>query len=88
MALTSSDIAKILNGTQQMIDYSVNLLKSELQEEISHLPTKDEFYNKMDEIMGELSAIRENTTAMEFRISQHSDQIDSLEKIHPSGKHV
>jgi hypothetical protein len=29
------------------------------KDDIGHLPTKDEFYGKMDEVMGELKAVRE-----------------------------
>jgi hypothetical protein len=28
-----------------------------LDEKLSHLPTKDEFYGKMDEVMGEIKGI-------------------------------
>ncbi len=32
-----------------------------LQEKLSHLPTKDEFYEAMDKVMKELKAIREES---------------------------
>jgi len=43
-----------------------------------HLPTKDEFYSKMDEVIGELKDIREEQT---LHAQQHSDIDDSIETI-------
>ena len=48
--------------------------------EISHLPTKDEFYDKMDEVMGELKAIREENTSNSGRLDRHEGRITELEK--------
>lgn len=41
--------------TQKDLDEIEQLIR----EEIKYLPTKDEFYGKMDEVMVELKAIRE-----------------------------
>lgn len=41
------------------------IVKEEIKGEIKHLPTKDEFYNKMDELMGEVKAMREEQTIIE-----------------------
>lgn len=51
----------------------------ELEERISHLPTKDEFYTKMDEVVGELKTIREQTV-ISHRVSEHTDQLDNHEQ--------
>ena len=50
-----------------------------LDEKLSHLPTKDEFYNKMDEVMGELKTIREEQTLLSYRVSDHEDKIEKIE---------
>jgi len=40
--------------TQKDFDEIERLIKNTVREEIKHLPTKDEFYAKMDELMGEV----------------------------------
>lgn len=45
--------------TQKDLDELEQLIKDIVREEIKHLPSKNDFYNKMDELMGELKAIRE-----------------------------
>jgi DNA replication initiation complex subunit (GINS family) len=93
MALTKSDLARI----QKLIDLSLELkvpkivreeLKRELKRELSHLPNKDEFYKKMDEVMGELKKMRESYELAAPQISDHETRIMDLEKIHPQGKHA
>ncbi|HSL46764.1 MAG TPA: hypothetical protein VK897_25230 [Anaerolineales bacterium] len=43
---------------------------------IGNLPTKDEFYGKMGEVMGELKAIREEQVVQSQHISDHQDRIE------------
>ena len=50
-----------------------------LGEKLSHLPTKDEFYSKMDEVMGELKAIREEQVSQSHMLSNHEDRIEKIE---------
>ena len=54
-------------------------LDEKLDERLSFLPTKDEFYGKMDEVMGELKAIREEVTVLGHRVSEHDDRLEKLE---------
>ncbi len=93
MALTKTDLARI----QKLINLSLELkvpaivrqeLKRELKKELSHLPNKDEFYKKMDEVMAELKKMRETYELAAPKISDHETRITDLENIHPSGKHV
>jgi hypothetical protein len=41
----------------------------------------------MDEIMGELKAIREETSVLAYRSSNHEDRVTKLEEIHPHHSH-
>jgi hypothetical protein len=50
-----------------------------LDEKLSHLPTKDEFYTKMDEVMGELKTIREEQAIQGHQLSNHEDRIEKIE---------
>ena len=45
--------------TQKDLDAIEELIDEKLDEKIKLLPTKGEFFSKMDEVMGELKAIRE-----------------------------
>jgi hypothetical protein len=49
------------------------------ESDISHLPTKDDFYGKMDEVMGELKAIREEQAVQSQHLSDHEDRIQKIE---------
>ena len=63
-------------ATNKKITSVRQIVREEIQESIRHLPTKDQFYTKMDEVMGELKAIREEQTLTTGRVSQHSDDIE------------
>jgi len=78
--------------TQNDIHAIEDIIDEKLTEKIKFLPTKDEFYSKMDEVVGELKASRE---AFELHTGQHTrvdDQLDNHDKrikkieqhIHPS----
>lgn len=55
------------------------LIEEKLEEKIKHLPTKDELYEKLDGLMGELKAMREATELITGRVSVHSDQLENHE---------
>ncbi|HWA51723.1 MAG TPA: hypothetical protein VG895_01555 [Patescibacteria group bacterium] len=50
---------------------------------INHLPTKEEFYAKEDELLSELKTVREEITTLSGlhqKINSHEDRIEKLEK--------
>lgn len=49
------------------------------KEDIKYLPTKDEFYEEMDKVMGELNDSREEQTVQAHRLSDHEDSIENIE---------
>jgi hypothetical protein len=49
------------------------------KDDLSHLPTKDEFYGKMDEVMGELKAIREEFAVSSHQVAEHGDRLEKIE---------
>ncbi|MBL7159721.1 hypothetical protein ISS85_04545 [Candidatus Microgenomates bacterium] len=65
--------------TQKDLNEIEQLINEQLKEKIKFLPTKDEFYIKMDEVMGELKAIREEQTLVTGRISEHTDILEDHE---------
>jgi len=84
MTLTDKDLQAIKELTEVTLEEKLDVV---LEEKLSHLPTKDEFFAKMDDVMGGLKEIREEKTVLAHQSSGHDKQIESLEKIHPSGKH-
>jgi len=65
--------------TQKDFDEIERLIKNTVREEIKHLPTKDEFYAKMDELMGEVQTMREEQTLIAGTLSEHTDKLENHE---------
>ena len=70
MALTQKDFNQIEELTRGVV-----------KEEIKNLPTKEEFFSKMDESMGELETIREEQTILSHQVADHENRLKSLEEI-------
>ena len=72
-----------LKAIKGLIEVTVNevIEKRELvtKSDLSHLPTKDEFYTKMDEVVGELKTIREEQPLQSHQLSDHEDRIQKIE---------
>lgn len=73
--------------TEPDIDEIRKIVKEEVSEATSHLPNKEEFYSSMDDVMGELKAIRENQEASVGRGRDFENRVEKLETIHPGGRH-
>ena len=85
MALTKNDLSNL----KKIIEFSIEeKVPQVIKRELSHLPTKDDFYKTMDKIMGELKTIREEQILLSHRTSDHEDRLEKLEKIHPSYQHL
>jgi hypothetical protein len=83
MALTDKDLNNIKNIVEVTIDEKLDeVLETKLvtKDNISHLPTKDEFYEKMDEVVGKLKVIREDYAVVTHRVSNHEHRITQVEK--------
>lgn len=85
MALTKQDFNQLRVLIDERLDEK---LDKKLDEKLKFLPTKDQFYTKMDEVMGELKTIREEQSLLSHRRSNHEDRIVKIEKIHPYGQHA
>ena len=80
------DLPKLIRQImREELDKSV---QKQLKGQLGKLPTKDEFYQMMDELMGELKAIREKQTLITHRSANHEDRLEKLEAIHPSYQHA
>jgi len=81
-------VVKTFKSIYDYVDKKIDEQTTQLRAEFSYLPTKDDFYTMMDELMGELKAIREELPVLSHQTSRNSDRITALESIHPSGKHL
>ena len=57
------------------------------REDLKYLPTKEEFYSRMDEMMGELKTAREEQSGLSQNDRDQFDAIEALQKIHPHNSH-
>ena len=78
MALSDEDLKNIKQIVEVTIEEKTESVLA-TKADISHLPTKNEFFGKMDEVMGELKAIREEQTVQSHQLSGHADRITKLE---------
>jgi hypothetical protein len=71
--LTLQDLLKIENIVDKKLDEK---LEEKFDEKLKFFPTKEEYFSKMDKIIGELKASRE---AFELHTGQHTRVDDELE---------
>ena len=80
MSLTNKDFKALGDLIDQKIeDKAQTLLVT--KDEISHLPTKEEFYEREDKLMGELKTIREEITTISSLQEQVHDNEERLIKV-------
>ena len=67
--------------TQRDLDEIESVVDEKIDEQTRLLPTKDEFFGKMDEVMGELKAIRENQDVVNNKVYEdHENRLSKIEK--------
>ncbi len=66
--------------TQKDFDQIEEIIGEKLDEKIKLLPSKDEFFQKMDEVMGELKTTREEQVIIGHQTDNHEKRINALEK--------
>lgn len=80
MTLTNDDFKNIKELIKISLDEDETLVR---KDDIKHLPTKDEFYEQTDKIMGELKAVREEITTLSDlnrKVNDHDARIEKVEK--------
>lgn len=82
MALTTNDLKLIKEVMKITIDEELEIkLEEKFNEKLGTILSKDEFYSKMDEVMGELKAMREEHTMLSGRVyDDHEPRIKKIEK--------
>lgn len=86
MALSKNDLKEI---KKIMIDVlldgefvqksDLKELASDIEEKISHLPNKEEFFASQDKLIKELKALREEYTVLSHQTSRNTDRITVVE---------
>jgi hypothetical protein len=76
MTLTQKDLDAIGDLVGLAIDES---LEKKLDEKLKHFPTKEGFFNKMDEVMKELKDIREDTIVLKSQVERNTEKIETTE---------
>jgi hypothetical protein len=80
MATLDNDDLKAIKGLIEVtIDEAFDDKGLVTKEDLSHLPNKDEFYTKMDDVMGELKTIREEQSVQSQHLSDYDDRIQKIE---------
>ena len=77
--LDSDDLKAIKDLIEVTVEDVIERKELVTKSDISHLPTKDEFYGTMDKVMGELKAIREEVAVLGHQVSDHGDRLEKLE---------
>jgi hypothetical protein len=77
--LDSDDLKAIEQIIEAKMDKMIENRQLVTKEDLSHLPTKDDFYGKMDEVMGELKTSREEQAVLTHQVSDHEDRIERIE---------
>jgi hypothetical protein len=78
MKLTDKDLDAIRQLVKITIDEE---LEEKLNEKLRYFPSKEDFFSKMDDVMGELRAIRENQDLLTNRVyDDHEPRITKIEK--------
>ena len=73
--LSSIDIASLINA-MKLVFATRDEVRTMMKEETKHLPTKDEFFTRMDKLSGEYKKIDEAETLHAGKLSQHSDELE------------
>ena len=77
--LDSDDLKAIKDLIEVTVEDVIERKELVTKSDIRYLPSKDEFYGKMDKVMGELKAIREEQAVQSHQLSDHGDRIDRIE---------
>lgn len=70
-----------MTWAQRDLEEIENIIDEQVDEKIRHLPTKDDFYTKMDELIGEIRGMREDFAILSGKVYEdHEPRITKMEK--------
>ena len=65
--------------TQRDLDEIEKVVDENIGEKTRNLPTKNEFFDKMDEVVGELQKLREETTMVNGQYERTNKRVDKID---------
>lgn len=85
--LDNEDLKAIKDLIEVTVDEVLEKREVATKKDISHLPTKDEFYEQTGEIIKRLDNLEEEKEVLSYQVSDHEDRITHLETQlqHPTG---
>ena len=78
-SLDDADLKAIKDLMEVTIDEAIDNKELVTKKDISHLPTKDEFYEQTGKILKRLDDIEEEKDVLSHRVSNQEDRIKNLE---------
>ncbi len=79
MTLTQGDLDALRDLMAVTVDESIEKKRLVTEDMISHLPTKEEFYDESAKLMKELKDLREEVTVSTGTVSRHTDEISEIQ---------
>ena len=80
-SLDSAALNAFMTLTQRDLDEIEKIVDERVDDKISHLPTKEDFYQKMDELIGELKGMREDFAVISGKAyDDHEPRIVKIER--------
>ena len=77
--LDDNDLKAIKDLMKVTIDEAIEEKGLVTKEDISHLPTKDEFYEQTGKILKRLDNLEEEKDVLSHQVSNHGDRIEKIE---------
>lgn len=81
--LNAADMKLIYDVFKEMMDKRDEKLSKSIMEKTEQL-----FAKKIDPVLGELKAMREEVTVLAFHSAEHHDRLEKLEDLHPGYTHI
>ena len=80
MAMLDNDDLKAIKDLMEVtIDEAIEKKKLVTKKDLSHLPTKDEFYEQTGEILKRLDDVEEEKDVLSHQVSGQGDRIEKIE---------
>lgn len=83
---TKKDLVDLERRFDNKLDQKLDNQEQKFEKTVTNL--KDKFYTKIDPILKEVVASREDRLIGSEQHLRNKDRIEKLEKIHPQGKHL
>lgn len=79
MALTNDDLKALKDLMEVTVDEVLENREVTTKSDLSHLPTKDEFYEETGKILKRLDDLEVEKDVLANRVAKHEDRIEKIE---------